>query len=40
MYAPRATALNTDKTDKRVLLIPKEIGLKLTRVGDKWIKTL
>lgn len=38
-YAPRATAVTSEKTDKRVLLIPKSVGVKLTRVGDKWIKT-
>lgn len=39
MYAPKTTAEYSDKVLKKVLYLPKEIGLKLTRVGDKWIKT-
>lgn len=36
-YAPRTTAAASEKTDKRVLLIPKSVGVKLEKSGDKWI---
>ena len=38
-YAPVTTAADKGKTDKRVLLIPKSVGVKLVRKEDKWIKT-
>lgn len=36
-YAPVTTAADNGKRDKRVLLIPKSVGVKLVRKGDKWI---
>lgn len=36
-YAPVTTAAYKGKTDKRVLLIPKSVGIKLEKIGDKWI---
>lgn len=36
-YAPVTTAADKGKTDKRVLLIPKSVGVKLEKIGDKWI---
>lgn len=38
-YAPVTTAADNGKRDKRVLLIPKSVGVKLEKNGDKWIKT-
>ena len=38
-YAPVTTAADKGKIDKRVLLIPKSVGVKLEKSGDKWIKT-
>lgn len=38
-YAPVTTAADNGKRDKRVLLIPKSVGVKLERSGDKWIIT-
>lgn len=34
---PVTTAADNGKTDKRVLYIPKSLGLKLTKIEDKWI---
>lgn len=36
-YAPVTTASDNGKIDKRVLLIPKSVGVKLEKSGDKWI---
>lgn len=36
-YAPVTTAANKGKIDKKVLLIPKSLGIKLDKIGDKWI---
>lgn len=35
---PVTTAADNGKTDKRVFYIPKSLGLKLTKIEDKWIK--
>ncbi len=40
MNLPATTASDSGNRDKRVLFIPKSVGTKLIRKGDKWIKSL
>lgn len=36
-YSPVTTAADRGKTDKRVVLIPKSVGVRLEKTGDNWI---
>lgn len=40
LYCNNTTAINSGKRDKAVLMLPKSIGIRLEKQGDKWIKTL
>lgn len=38
MYLGKTSVVNTGTTEKKIIMIPKNLAYKLTRVNGKWIK--